>query len=454
MVFRALPYLAALTFIAFIWSAVDSSQNIFRDLGIYNFIWIATLLVALAAPLVVDRLAMSTLALAIASWGAGTLLASTAEFSSYLQGLDGLSQFSYLLFYPLLILTIPRISAQGKKLRPLEILDSLIFSLGFTSLISTIILLTLFKEFSINRPEDYLIIFYPVGDCSLLLFALLHLMNSHRNRRILLFVAAITIFALTDFYYLWLSLSDQYQLGGAYEYGWLAALIIMVFALYLQPQSHESSRMIPSSITALSIFLSPILLALSALRPELIPTYILIPSIANLLLAFIRMSTALRASRDLTSEKRLARTDELTGLANRRAMIAQLDTFSPFEGALLLLDLDGFKPINDLYGHPVGDRLLRAVADRFTRTIPDGALLARLGGDEFGAIIYGDRDSTIEAAFALRAALSYPFHLDGKAISVGVSIGHVYNDGEGSLLQRADLAMYRAKHLDTGVSHS
>jgi len=454
MVFRALPYLAALTFIAFIWSAVDSDQNTLRDLGIYNFIWIALLLAALAAPLSADRIAVSTLALAIASWGAGTLLASTAQYSSYLQGFDGLSQISYLLFYPLVILTIPRINARAKRLRPLEILDSLIFSLGFTSLISTVALLTIFKEFSIDRSEDYLLIFYPVGDCLLILFALLHLMNSHRNRGILLFIAAITLFALTDFYYLWLSLNDQYQLGGAYEYGWLIALILMVSALYLPGQLQDSNRAIPSTVTALAIFLSPILCAISALRPELIPRYILIPSIANILLAFIRMSTALRASKDLTSEKQLARTDELTGLANRRAMVATLDTFSPFEGALLLLDLDGFKPINDLYGHQVGDRLLRAVADRFTRTIPDGALLARLGGDEFGAIIYGDRDSTIEAAFALRAALSYPFHLDGQAISVGVSIGHVFNDGAGSLLQRADIAMYRAKHLDTGVSHS
>jgi diguanylate cyclase (GGDEF)-like protein len=454
MVFRALPYLAALTILSFIWSAFDSDQNTLRDLGIYNFIWIAILIAALAAPLSADRIAVSTLALAITSWGAGTLLASTAEFSSHLQGFNGLSQLSYLLFYPLVILTIPRISTRSKKLKPLEVLDSLIFSLGFTSLITTVALLALFQEFSINRVEDYLLIFYPVGDCLLILFALLHLMNSQSNRGILLFIAAITLFAITDFYYLWLSLSDQYQLGGAYEYGWLAALILMVAVLYLPRQPNEISRAIPSTITALSIFLSPILCALSALRPELIPRYILIPSIANLILAFIRMSTALRASKDLTHEKRLARTDELTGLANRRAMIATLDTFSAFEGALLLLDLDGFKPINDLYGHQVGDHLLRAVAERFTRTIPEKALLARLGGDEFGAIIYGDRDSTIEAAFALRAALSYPFHLDGQVISVGVSIGHVFNDGAGSLLQRADLAMYRAKHLDTGVSHS
>lgn len=451
---RALPFLAALICLAAIWSAVDSTQNTFRDLIFYNFTWIALLILVLAAPLRTDRIAVSALALAIASWGAGTLFASTAQFSSYLQGFNGLSQLAYLLFYPLIILTIPRITIKAKRLKPIEILDALIFSLGFTSLLSVIILLTLFKNFSISSTEDYLLVFYPVADSLLILFILLHLMNSDHNRRMQVFLAGIALFTTTDFYYLWLSLNGRYQLGSAYEYGWLAALLLLGTALYLSPTSDESNRPIPTLVTALSIFLSPILCALSALRPELIPRYILIPSIANLLLAFIRMSTALRESKDLTSEKQLARTDELTGLPNRRRLITELESFSPFEGALLLLDLNGFKPINDQHGHQVGDQLLRAVADRFSRTIPHGSLLARLGGDEFGAIIYGDQGSTIEAAFALRAALSYPFQIDGRSISVGVSIGHIFNDGAGSLLQRADLAMYRAKHLNTGVSHS
>ena len=454
MVRRALPIFAALITLAAFWSAADSRSNTFRDLVLYNFIWIALLIAVLAAPLRTDRIAVSALALAIASWGAGTLFASTAQFSSYLQGFNGVSQLSYLLFYPLIMLTIPRITIKAKKLKSIEILDALIFSLGFTSLLSTVIVITLFKNFSITRAQDYLLVFYPVGDCLLILFILLHLMNSDRNRRMQVFLAGITLFTITDFYYLWLSLNGRYQLGSTYEYGWLAALLLLTLALYLHPTADESNRPIPTMVTALSIFLSPILCALSALRPELIPRYILLPSIANLLLAFIRMSTALRASKDLTSEKQLARTDELTGLPNRRRLITELESFSPFEGALLLLDLNGFKPINDQHGHQVGDQLLRAVADRFTRTIPSGSLLARLGGDEFGAIIYGDHGSTIEAAFALRAALSYPFQIDGRSISVGVSIGHVFNDGAGALLQRADLAMYRAKHLDTGVSHS
>jgi diguanylate cyclase (GGDEF)-like protein len=166
------------------------------------------------------------------------------------------------------------------------------------------------------------------------------------------------------------------------------------------------------------------------------------------------MSTALREARILGDERILARTDELTGVANRRKLIADIDSFSNGEGALLLLDLDGFKPVNDTYGHEVGDLILRQVAQRFTRTLPQRAILARLGGDEFGVLIQGSYEETLETAHALRASLTYPFTINGHSIMVGVSIGHAHNNGAGDLLRRADSAMYRAKRSDLGVAQS
>ena len=103
-------------------------------------------------------------------------------------------------------------------------------------------------------------------------------------------------------------------------------------------------------------------------------------------------------------------------------------------------------------GHDVGDQLLKQIAVRFTRSLPNGVLLARLGGDEFGVIIYRDEPAGIEVAQALRACLSYPFALAGENISVGVSIGRVVSDGKGDLLKRADIAMYDAKRSGTGIA--
>ena len=118
----------------------------------------------------------------------------------------------------------------------------------------------------------------------------------------------------------------------------------------------------------------------------------------------------------------------------------------------MLLDLDGFKEINDNYGHEVGDQLLRQVATRFSRVLPNSALLARLGGDEFGVLIRGE--GGFENALALRATLSYPFAIVGNSIRLGVSIGQAINDPKNlqvELLHRADLAMYEAKRSGAGA---
>jgi diguanylate cyclase (GGDEF)-like protein len=168
-------------------------------------------------------------------------------------------------------------------------------------------------------------------------------------------------------------------------------------------------------------------------------------------MAFFRMSIVIRQAKNLGEEKVLARTDDITGLPNRRRLIAELASFSKTEGALLLLDLDEFKPVNDNYGHEIGNVVLQQVAQRFTRSLPTGSVLARLGGDEFGVLINGNYEETLEAAYALQATCSYPFLIDGLSIKIGVSIGHVHNDGAGELLERADAAMYEAKRSGVGV---
>jgi diguanylate cyclase (GGDEF)-like protein len=204
-------------------------------------------------------------------------------------------------------------------------------------------------------------------------------------------------------------------------------------------------------LIAVAVLFSAILLSLLALKPGYLPGFIVGPAIATLFLAFIRMVVALRQAQEIGAERTLARTDELTGLPNRRKFMAELIEFSNTQGALLLLDLNGFKPINDKYGHEVGDQLLRAVSQRFRRSLPSHSTLARLGGDEFGALISGDFESTMEAALALHASASYPFAIAGETIMIGVSVGFVTNDGTRDMMHRADQAMYKAKREDLGV---
>ncbi|CAN2171936.1 GGDEF domain [Candidatus Nanopelagicaceae bacterium] len=429
-------------------------QSIFRDFFLYNLIWVVALVTVFFAPVAFDQVALAAIALAIFFWGAGSLATSFDQLLREFPSFTLSAQVGYSLFYPLILVAIPRLSSTSLKLKPIEILDALIVGLGFTSIVSTILLVVIFPANSLLGSENFFLIFYPVGDIALLIFSITTLITRGFDKKSLLFSAGILVFTITDFYYLWLAINNQYSFGGIADDGWLIAISLMAIAVTFPGSRTITSSQIHPALVALSIFISPILLAISALRPNIFPVYIVIPAIANLLLAFIRLSTALREARILVDERMLARTDELTGLANRRLLLAEIENFSEVEGALLLLDLNEFKPVNDLHGHEVGDLVLREVARRFTRVLPNDAILARLGGDEFGVLVEGSYEETLEVAYALRAALSYPFNLRGMRIDVGVSVGHVQNDGAGALLQRADSAMYRAKSSDMGVAQS
>ena len=111
-----------------------------------------------------------------------------------------------------------------------------------------------------------------------------------------------------------------------------------------------------------------------------------------------------------------------------------------------------------MYGHEIGDQLLKQITTRFNRVLPDTALIARLGGDEFGVIIYGSPDTGADVALALRATCTYPFTLSVGEVRVGVSIGSVTTQGptttKEALLKRADAAMYEAKRSGLGYVQS
>ena len=452
---RALKYLLpALLAIDLAWRFFAPQDLLLRDFVLYNLIWALALLLLLMKDFNSDLIVTGAISLAIFLWGLGSLLASVDELLLQTPRFTAISELLYLLFYPLVLLGIARFSKGKRPLHQIEILDALIFGLGFTSIVSSLLFASLFSTNELLASENFYLIFYLIGDLSLLLISLIALLTSGTNRTVVLLLLAISLFSITDFYYLWLALNGQYSFGSIADDGWLFAIVILVFSFRERKISLSTRNPIHPALIAISIFISPILLAISALRPNLFPIYILIPSVSNLLLAFIRITTTLRETKSLGDERVLARTDELTGLANRRRLLTEIESFSQVEGALLLLDLNEFKPVNDQFGHATGDLILKQASIRFSRALPEGSLLARLGGDEFGVLIKGGYQQTLEIAYALHACLSYPFEVDGRSIKVGVSIGHIQNDGAGELLKRADDAMYKAKQMEMGGVHS
>jgi diguanylate cyclase (GGDEF)-like protein len=190
-----------------------------------------------------------------------------------------------------------------------------------------------------------------------------------------------------------------------------------------------------------------------------IGVYLTTPAVITLIGAGGRLVLALREARGAATALALSRTDDLTKLPNRRALRIDLD--EAFHAgrplSLMLLDLDGFKDVNDALGHSAGDEVLQLMAHRLRSVLEPAIVLARLGGDEFAVIVYSiDELDVLEMARDILVQLREPVRVDGVEILPSASIGIALRPPGGvlgsELLRRADVAMYQAKRQRTGVA--
>lgn len=178
---------------------------------------------------------------------------------------------------------------------------------------------------------------------------------------------------------------------------------------------------------------------------------------------FNHLMLRLRESEDRLSH--MAHHDPLTGLPNRRALVDrafQCTALAQRQGsqfALLFVDIDGFKPVNDQWGHDVGDLLLQSLARRLTQTVRQADVVARLGGDEFVVLLTDvpDRERVAAVASKLIGVLSQPCEVREHTVSVGASIGIALYPSDATdvddLMGKADQAMYQAKRAGRRTFH-
>jgi diguanylate cyclase (GGDEF)-like protein len=441
----------ALVLATFVFGSNADKPDFLHDLALYNAVPLSLLVLSIFALKSEDLRTRLSFELALFFWFTGSLISSLTAVYLLPNYLQVISDFLYLIFYPSIFIAIPRLLRANISSTILENIDATIVALGVSTLATALLMKPVLPNYNGDQLETFFAIIFPVAD--IVLVALILSLNPFHqiNWRSFILSLGILSFATADFINLWLSSHDEYRFGSWTDSLWLIALFLIAESIWYKRD--ESDSRVPTNpiLIAVAVLFSAILLSLLALRPGYLPGFIVGPAIVTLFLAFIRMVVALRQAQEIGTERTLARTDELTGLPNRRKFMAELIEFSNTQGALLLLDLDGFKPINDQYGHEVGDQLLRAVSQRFRRSLPSHSTLARLGGDEFGALISGDFESTMEAALALHASASYPFSIAGETIKIGVSVGFVTNDGTRDMMHRADQAMYKAKREDLGV---
>jgi len=421
------------------------------DLLLFNGAALLASLSAYVAPLFNDRWAVLALSGAIGIWAIGSTISSAESFYSF-RLWRGFSDIAYALFYPLALLGLNRAITSMRKLRATEVLDVAIIGLGATGAIASLVLKPAMLQLNGSPVTVFLAILYPIGDIVLLVITLILIWFQKFSLRSILLLIGISLFAATDLYFIWASAKSSYAFASLVDDGWVFGLILLAEALWHPGGEKEVNPKVISGATLVALLISSLLLTVAVIKPRELPTFVLIPAFSTLALSFIRMSIALREAREIKDERALARTDELTGLPNRRRFISALESLNNTEALLLLLDLDGFKKVNDTLGHDAGDELLRQIALRFSRQIPRNAILARLGGDEFGAIIYGTTRSGLEVAHALRSSLTYPASIGEHSVTVGVSIGAIENDNKPELMRRADAAMYKAKQSGSGVT--
>ncbi|MCK9899679.1 EAL domain-containing protein [Frankia sp. Cpl3] len=368
----------------------------------------------------------------------------------------------WLLFYPAVILLLrQRLIA----FHPSVWLDALVGVLGVAALSSGI------GPWIIDagQGDTAAIAFgliYPLADLLLLLLVVtaFGLLRWRPGRVWWLVGGGLGGFAVADSCVLVLITNDEYSPGGLLDIVWMLSLLAPAFAAWQRQPWRRPARMSGWNVITVPLVLTVVALALLVLGSTVdLPFVTVVLAAATVLTALARAAMTFVEVQQLAESKILAHTDDLTGLTNRRGFLERLSQMEAHasqgdSSALLLLDLDRFKEINDSFGHHMGDALLVEVGSRISGALRPGDVQARLGGDEFAVLLENaDTDTARRVADRVLHALSGPFEVGGMTLHVGASIGAAlypeHAPDAQTLLQRADVAMYGAKSGRTGLEY-
>ncbi|WP_192476243.1 putative bifunctional diguanylate cyclase/phosphodiesterase [Arthrobacter sp. AET 35A] len=335
------------------------------------------------------------------------------------------------------------------------LLDSLVGTLAAASVIS-IFLTPSLTAASLGpiTPESAIAIAYPLLDIAViaLIAGILASQGLDLGPRWPILLVGLALFTAFDIGY---ALDPgTYLMGSLYDAGWTSGVVAVAVWVdgIAQPLSthHRSNAGIPA-------LAAPIVSTVAALGVLLLASQTPAPVLAVVLAGLTLAAAAIPMSFRHRLQRTLARTDDLTGLTNRRALYTDVpNRLQPGQhSALLLLDLDRFKDVNDGLGHDVGDGLLLRVGERLTEQVRSSDLISRIGGDEF-AIFLADvsEEAAVETAARISMALEEPFTIGGVIVQTSASVGVALYPEHGpeleSLLRSADVAMYRAKADHSG----
>jgi diguanylate cyclase (GGDEF)-like protein len=339
-----------------------------------------------------------------------------------------------------------------------------------TSIIWTLVIDPSVEQGVANISELAVTLVYPILDLLLIWFLLRAILAGGRpNASLVLMASGFAAFLVSDVWFGALEMSGAYE-AGLVDLGWLfgyalwgAAALHPAMATIAEPDE-ATGQLTNRRLVLLSVAATvPAIMAIveKVLRGHIDPAPVIFGSIVMFGLILLRLFGVLEEQRELLRAharlqqtlERLAQEDPLTGLDNRRGFVERVEgalAQDPRGVAILILDLDGFKSINDSLGHLVGDDVLRILGRRILGAIRPTDTAARLGGDEFAVLLreHSSPGAAVQVGHRLVDALSKPMTIGEVVVtarcSVGVALGTQAEDAS-ALIRSADLALYRAK---------
>jgi diguanylate cyclase len=406
------------------------------------------------------------LGFSILSWTIGDFVLTAESLGGANPPTPSYADIFYLAFYPLAYVATFMLLQRGlgRLARPAW-LDGVVAGLGAAALCAAFAFHSIEHVAGTGTLGTATNLAYPVGDLLLLLLVIggTVLLSGRGTAPWYLMTVGFIVIVIGDTVNLF---SNSSAFDGRFgndfnNMAWPTAIFFMSLSVWLptrhqdplQPQK-TSGFFLPGLAAAASLF---ILIYGANTSLSRVALWL---AVATLLTVGVRLLVSARSLRLLTEERnRQAHTDELTGLGNRRQLAMVLDLFfadqcnddsSLRELAFLFVDLNHFKEINDSFGHPAGDELLRQLGPRLVRAVGSSGSVVRLGGDELAVVLMdANADDAVAVARRILGEIEEPFVLHKIKASVGASIGIALvpanaTDGP-ALMWCADVAMYRAK---------
>jgi diguanylate cyclase (GGDEF)-like protein len=404
------------------------------------------------------RTALVVLFLALSFWAAGSVVLNSSaqpDLTRFPAPGEWLFLVSYLGIAGYLIVDTARWQSTALDVW----LETIVVCGGTTCLAGSLLFTPVASALGTAGVPLLLALLYPMIDIALALVVLGQLVLRIRRglTRSAVLCCGFGLFAIADLNFV-SNLS-----GGTYSFDvldgllWAAGFALIVEAacwsrtevLKALPRKAGPSLMVGAAFVATGVL---------AVRPSGFGYYLTVPAVITLLAAGGRLVQALREANGAAEAFALSRTDDLTLLPNRRSVIATLDSGlrSDTPLALMLLDLDGFKDVNDTLGHAAGDSVLQLAAHRMRDALHPSAMIGRLGGDEYAIVMYtADTLLLMETAQLILEVLLQPALVEGIELSTSASIGIAVraetDTASVELLRRADVAMYQAKSTRSGA---